>query len=90
MFSNPFEEFRGHKNSIPNSFTITLGELIRKVRLEANMTQAELAKSAYLSQTAISQIEQGKRDVSAYEILYFSVALGKPILFFSTVPRNKL
>lgn len=46
------------------------------------MTQAELAERAYLSQTAISQIEQGKRDVSAAEILYFSAVLDKPILYF--------
>jgi transcriptional regulator with XRE-family HTH domain len=82
MFRNFFEELRGYKGSVPNKFTIHLGELIRKARLEANMTQSELAERAYFSQTAISQIEQGKRDVSAAEILYFSAALDKPILYF--------
>jgi len=82
MYKNFFEELWGYKDSIPNKFTIHLGELIRKARLEPNLTQAELAKITYFSQTAISQIEQGKRDVSAAEILYFSAALDKPILFF--------
>ena len=82
MFRNFFEELWGYKDSIPNKFTIHLGELIRKARLESNMTQSELAERANFSQTAISQIEQGKRDVSAAEILYFSAALDKPILYF--------
>jgi transcriptional regulator with XRE-family HTH domain len=79
---NFFEELRGHKDKLPNKFTIQLGELIRKARLEANITQSELADKAYFSQTAISQIEQGKRDVSAAEIIYFSSALDKPVLYF--------
>ena len=82
MFRNFFEELWGYKDSIPNKFTIHLGELIRKARLESNMTQSELAERANFSQTAISQIEQGKRGVSAAEILYFSAALDKPILFY--------
>ena len=65
MFRNFFEELWGYKDSIPNKFTIHLGELIRKARLESNMTQSELAERANFSQTAISQIEQGKRGVSA-------------------------
>jgi transcriptional regulator with XRE-family HTH domain len=82
MFRSFFEELRGHKDNIPNKFTIHLGELIRKARLDADMTQAELAERAYFSQTAISQIEQGKRDVSVAEIIYFSAALDKSILYF--------
>jgi transcriptional regulator with XRE-family HTH domain len=82
MLRNFFEELRGFKDSTPNKFTIHLGKLIRKARLEANMTQAELAKEAYFSQTAISQIEQGKRDVTVAEIIYLSIALDKPILYF--------
>ena len=82
MFRNFFEELWGYKDNIPNKFTIHLGELIRKARLESNLTQAELAERAYFSQTAISQVEQGKRDVSAAEILYFSAALDKLVLYF--------
>jgi len=58
-----FEQLRGQKESLPNKFFIRLGKLIREARIEANVTHAELAASAYFSQTAISQIEQGKRDV---------------------------
>jgi transcriptional regulator with XRE-family HTH domain len=79
---NFFEELRGYRDKLPNKFTIQLGELIRKARLEASITQSELAERAYFSQTAISQMEQGKRDVSAAEIIYLSIALDKPILYF--------
>jgi transcriptional regulator with XRE-family HTH domain len=79
---NYYEESCGYKDSIPNKFTIALGELIRKARLETNFTQAELAERASFSQTAVSQIEQGKRDVSAAEILYFSATLDKRIIYF--------
>jgi transcriptional regulator with XRE-family HTH domain len=77
-----FEKLHGYKDNIPNKFTIALGELIRKARNESGMTQAELAERAYFSQTAISQIEQGKRDVSAAEILYLGYAMNKPVLYF--------
>jgi transcriptional regulator with XRE-family HTH domain len=82
MFRDLFDSLRGYKDGIPNRFTISLGKLIREARLEANLSQSELAEKAYFSQTAISQIEQGKRDISAAEILYFSAALDKPILYF--------
>ena len=82
MLSDIFEKLSSYKDNIPNKFTISLGGLIRKARQEAGMSQTELAERAYFSQTAISQIEQGKRDVSAAEILYFSAALDKPVLYF--------
>ena len=91
MFSNFFEQIMGFKDTLPNKFSITLGELIRKARVEQKMSQTELAKKSYFSQTAISQIEQGKRDVSASEIVYFSYALNKPILYFySFLPNIKI
>lgn len=46
------------------------------------MSQAELAERAYFRQAAISQIETGKRDVTASEVVYLSYALNKPITYF--------
>ena len=59
-----------------------MGECIRKARLEAGFSQADLARKAYFRQSSISKIESGKRSVSAEEILYFSYAPDKPILYF--------
>jgi len=66
----------------PNSFTNAMGELIKLARIEAKMSQAELAQKSHFRQAAISQIESGKREVSASEITYLSYALNKPITYF--------
>ncbi len=76
------EFLRSDKPNLPNKFTVALGELIRKARIESNFSQADLSEYSYLSQAAISQIESGKRAVSAEEIIYLSIALNKPIPYF--------
>jgi len=73
---------KSDKPNLPNKFTIALGELIRKARIEANLSQKELAWNAYINQAAISLIETGKRSVSVEEIVYLSNALNKPISYF--------
>jgi len=70
------------KGDVPNKFTIGMGELIRKARIESKMSQAELSKKAYFRQAAISQVETGKREVSSTDLLYLSFALNKPITYF--------
>jgi transcriptional regulator with XRE-family HTH domain len=82
MISDWLDKSRGFKDELPNKFSIALGELIKKARLEANMSQAELAEKAYFRQAAISQIETGKREVTASEIVYLSYVLNKPIAYF--------
>ena len=67
-----------------------MGDLIKNARLEQKMSQAELAKKAYFQQASISQIENGKREVSSSELLYFSYALNKPISYFFPAPYNKV
>jgi transcriptional regulator with XRE-family HTH domain len=67
---------------LPNKFTIALGELIRKARIDAKISQAELAERAHLKQSSISKIETGVRPVSTEELLYLSDGLDKPISYF--------
>ena len=76
------EFLKSDKPNLPNKFTMALGELIRKARIEANLSQKDLAWNAYFNQASISQIETGKRAVSAEEIVYLSNALNKPIQYF--------
>jgi transcriptional regulator with XRE-family HTH domain len=76
------ELLKSDKPNLPNKFTTALGELIRKARIEANLSQKDLAWKAYINQAGISLIESGKRSVSAEEIVYLSVALNKPIQYF--------
>ena len=76
------EKMKFQRDNLPNKLSIQLGKLIRKARAEANLSQSELAQNIYLNQAAVSQIEKGKRSVSVEEIVYLSVALNKPILYF--------
>ena len=80
MLSNFLNSF--HKGDIPNKFTLGMGDLIRKARVEAKMSQAELAEKAHFRQAAISQIEAGKREITSTDLLYLSYALNKPITYF--------
>ena len=68
--------------STPNGFTMGMGELVRKARLEAKLSQTDLAERIYIRQASISEIENGKREVSSSEIIYLSHALNKPITYF--------
>ena len=45
---------------------LTLGEEIKRLRLEAGMTQGELSQAAGISQPMIALIESGKREGTKY------------------------
>lgn len=53
-----------------------LGESIKKLRLNHNMTQSELGKLTGFKQNTISQHEKGKRDIDEEDILKYCRALG--------------
>ncbi|MBV6449718.1 MAG: hypothetical protein MHPDNHAH_00431 [Anaerolineales bacterium] len=67
---------------LPNKFTVAVGELIRKARLEAKLSQEDLAEQAYLKQSSISKIEAGVRSLSIEDLLYLSFSLNKPVTYF--------
>jgi transcriptional regulator with XRE-family HTH domain len=80
MLSHFLDSF--YKGDVPNQVTIAMGVLVKQYRIEAKMSQAELAKEAHFRQAAISQIEAGKREITSTDLLYFSYALNKPIIYF--------
>ena len=47
---------------------MSVGESIKKRRCDANITQAELAKSVSVAQSMIAQIERGTKVPNAYLI----------------------
>lgn len=87
MLKDFLERAKGQRDTLPNSFTIELGELIRKARVEAKLSQGELAEAAYVNQAAVSLIEKGKRSITVEEIVYLSIALNKPISYFFSGPK---
>jgi len=73
---------------IPNTFTLRMGELIRKAREEAGFSQRELAERIYRRQAALSDIENGKMEPNASTLVYLALNLNKPISYFFPKPYN--
>jgi transcriptional regulator with XRE-family HTH domain len=59
-----------------------IGERLRTARIEAGLTQSELASRIGKRQASISAIENGKMDPSIRDLLHFAFALNKPISYF--------
>ena len=66
----------------PNKHTIAMGELIRTAREAAGLTQDQLAEKIYRKRLAVSEMENGKVEISAWTIPLLASALNKPISYF--------
>jgi transcriptional regulator with XRE-family HTH domain len=82
MVLDLFDRIYGYKDEIPNELTLGMGKLIRDARNELKITQSELAEKAHLRQATISDLEKGKREASSSDLLYLSMALKKPVVYF--------
>lgn len=65
-----------------------LGERIRKRRLELGITQRVLRQKSKLSAAFMSDVENGKRGISAVNLLAISRALGVSMDFLMTGKRD--
>jgi transcriptional regulator with XRE-family HTH domain len=70
------------KEPTPNKFTKAMGELIRKARDEAGLSQAELAQKIYRRRATVSDMENGKVEVSSTVLPLLAAALDKPLTYF--------
>lgn len=68
--------------SLPDKFSIGMGELIRKARHEANISQEELAEDVYKRRASISEMENGKMLPDIFTLLLMAHALHKPLTYF--------
>lgn len=66
----------------PNRHTKGMGELIRKAREDAGLSQEELGKKIRRRRTAVYEMEKGKVEVNAWTIVYLAAVLNKPITYF--------
>ena len=57
-----------------------VGRNIRDLRVDRQMTQADLARRLYLDRTAVSRIERGHRAVTTLELTSIARALGVDIV----------
>lgn len=63
-----------------DSYQVRIGHALERVRLEKGWTQAELAKRAGTSQSAIHRMEKGQQNVSLDMVKRLSDILGRQIL----------
>jgi transcriptional regulator with XRE-family HTH domain len=82
MVLEKIRELIADKKPTPNKFTISMGELIRKAREEANLSQKELSDKIYRRQATLSDLENGKSEVGTVTLILLSAALNKPITYF--------
>ena len=59
-----------------DNFYKSLGELIRRRRLDAKLTQRELANRVGLTRASITQIEHGRQKVLIHTLYVIAEALG--------------
>ena len=72
------------KNDVktPNEFTKLVGEFIREAREQRHMSQVDLAEKINRRAATISDIENGKSDISIQTLLSLAIVLEKPISYF--------
>jgi transcriptional regulator with XRE-family HTH domain len=77
------------KEPTPNKFTISMGELIRKAREESGLSQADLAQNIFRRRATLSDMENGKTEVSSGTLVLLAAALEKPVTYFYPSFVNK-
>lgn len=82
MVLDKISQLVSDKEPNPNKFTIAVGELIKKAREEKSSSQEELAQKIYRRRATVSDIENGKVEVSSVTLALFAAALDKPITYF--------
>jgi transcriptional regulator with XRE-family HTH domain len=85
-FKNKHEQISEANESRPNSFTVYMGEQIRKARLAAGFSQKELAEKIYMRRPTLSDIENGKSEANASSLSSLSYFLKKPLTYFFPPP----
>jgi transcriptional regulator with XRE-family HTH domain len=81
-FRDRLLEVLGDKEPVPNKFTIAFGKAVKKAREDAGLSQAHLGQMIYRRRATISDIENGKSDVTVSTLALLAAALDKPITYF--------
>lgn len=72
----------------PESSALKVGERLRELRLERNMSLAELADAADLSKGHLSSVEHGLAAITVQTISRLAKGLGVPALYLLTFPAD--
>jgi transcriptional regulator with XRE-family HTH domain len=68
--------------------SVSLGEKLRKLRVERNLSQAELAEALFVKNTTISNWEHGKRQIHFDNLKLICVYFRVPLSYFSDEPQS--
>ncbi len=80
----------------PNKHTEYMGKMIRQARENLGMSQEELGEIIYRKRLAVSEMENGKVEISAWVLPLLANALKKPLSYFfppfliTDIPVNSL
>jgi transcriptional regulator with XRE-family HTH domain len=67
---------------------LTIGEAIKELRKNQGISQGELAKTANISQTALSQIENGRRPgVETFSRISKALKTPEPLIHLMTLEK---
>ncbi len=70
----------------PDPPSLKVGERLRELRLERNMSLAELADAAEISKGHLSSVEHGLASITVQTISRLAKGLGVPALYLLTFP----
>jgi transcriptional regulator with XRE-family HTH domain len=70
------------RGTLPNEFSVSIGELVRKAREERGLSQDQLSKAIYKRRASISEIENGKMMMDMETLFMLCIALKKPMRYF--------
>lgn len=73
------EAYRGGLEGVADATAFTLGWKLRELRLEAGMTQMELAEKVGIQQREITRIENGKGNPTLRTIMRLLLAFDKTL-----------
>ena len=74
--------FGEEKEPVPNKLTLQMGELVRQAREDAGLSQTELARKIYRRRATVSDIENGKSEMTISTLTLIAASLDKPISYF--------
>jgi transcriptional regulator with XRE-family HTH domain len=66
----------------PDKWNKKFGERIKEAREKENLTQKELATAIDKKQESVSDLERGRTEVNAFDLVIIATHLGKKITFF--------
>lgn len=72
----------------PEPYALKVGERLRALRQERNLSLAELAEASELSKGHLSSIEHGLAAITIQTILRVAKGLGLPALYVLTFPAD--